>query len=168
VKVVTPFLLEYLEAKRHLWNVHFRGRFKSLMKSSPLDEYEQIDRLLFTVIVLDELGLPRTMINDYGRQPLPLLRVKPKTRSPVVSMMFCTPLPGGNRSWEARESVTVAPAAHFGFIDFFDWYPYEFAGYPFYRVRVDEQSHLPGRVGQDGLIEILTSDVILLDQSQID
>jgi hypothetical protein len=152
VKVVTPFLLEYLEAKRHLWNVHFRGRFKSLMKSSPLDEYEQIDRLLFTVIVLDELGLPRTMINDYGRQPLPLLRVKPKTRSPVVSMMFCTPLPGGNRSWEARESVTVA----------------EFAGYPFYRVRVDEQSHLPGRVGQDGLIEILTSDVILLDQSQID
>jgi len=52
MKDVTKKLLIYLEAKRHIWNTYFINLFSSLLECSPLDEYEQIDHLLFSVLVL--------------------------------------------------------------------------------------------------------------------
>lgn len=129
-----------------------------------MEEYEQIDRLLFSAIVLDPLDLGETNVEHLGIEPLSFLRVKPREGFTTLSIAFSVPPGGSNRLWGVPESVQVSQNAHFGFIQFFDWDVYGFAAYPYFRVRVDRHSELPARSGQDGLIETLAAAVVLVER----
>lgn len=50
---VTERMSDYRSSLTFLWNEQFRRRLRSLYDCGPLDQFEQIEKLLFTGLVLD-------------------------------------------------------------------------------------------------------------------
>jgi hypothetical protein len=50
---ITGDMRDYRDSLTLLWNGQFRRRFRSLFDCGPLDQFEQIDGLLFRGLVLD-------------------------------------------------------------------------------------------------------------------
>ena len=112
---VTDLFFDYLEAKRHLWNMHFRHKVSSLRESRPLDRYEIIDRLLFAALVLDPLKqAPLEDSIRFGFDPLPRFRVVAKDRVDRVIVRVSEPTEDLNRVWALKTSFSSGdePLAH--------------------------------------------------------
>ena len=159
---VTDLLCEYLEAKRHLWNVYFIHKVQSLRQSGPLDRYEAIDRLLFHALVLEPLN--RQSVDNkgfrFGSDPFAFLKVVPSKGIDKLTVMVSDEITGGNRTW--NHPITIpAKGAEFAFIEFFDWNRYSYVSYPYYMTRVMKCAEFPDYRGRDCLIETKDADVFV-------
>jgi hypothetical protein len=154
IKDVTESLWEYLEAKRHLWNIHFRGKVDSLQHCPILDEFETIDRALFRALVIEDIvdsddALRRQLI----AKPWELLRVYLQPGLETIRMIVSDPISGLNRSWNSPEIVKVPEEFDFGFIEFFEWNRYGYTNFPLIRATIDHRSKMPALNGREALIE---------------
>ncbi|MGH8488493.1 MAG: hypothetical protein ACREXS_06425 [Gammaproteobacteria bacterium] len=166
---VTKHLYEYLEAKRHLWNTYFRFKAKALRECSALDQYEQIDKLLFSGLVVHELKLlDQSLFDDVVRTPWMFLRVVPRTGLQTLRMWICDPITGSNRKWNAPELVELKGDVDFGFVEFFEWNRYDYVTYPYLRVTIDERSKLPAVAGREALMEVMNGRVFYSERSLAD
>jgi hypothetical protein len=156
---VTNLLYEYLEAKRHLWNVHFIHKVRSLRESGPLDRYEAIDRLLFYGLVLEPLNhKPVDKGFKFGLDPFASLKVVPRKGIDKLVVMVSDEITGGNRTWNHPVTIS-AKGAEFAFIEFFDWNRYGYVSYPYYMARVTKCAEFPNYRDHDCLIETKDADV---------
>src|SRR5437588_7297610 len=96
---ITDILLEYREAKRHLWNTYFVGRVHSLRDCGALDHYEQIDRHLFYSLVLEELGKGSYEIKFFRNEPLPFVKVLPRDMQVEVPLILGESGDSASRIW---------------------------------------------------------------------
>ncbi|HWM70576.1 MAG TPA: hypothetical protein VNO35_28665 [Steroidobacteraceae bacterium] len=160
---VTESLWEYLEAKRHLWNIHFRGKVDSLQHCPILDEFEKIDRSLFRALVVEDI----VNSDDASRRrliekPWELLRVYLQPGLESIRMIVSDPISGLNRSWNRPEILKVPEEFDFGFIEFFEWNRYGYTNFPLIRVTVDHRSKMPALSGREALIESGQARFVLL------
>lgn len=160
---VTDDLYNYLDAKRHLWNTYFRGKVKSLHECSPLEEYEQIDKLLFSGLVARAIErFSHQSYSDLIDKPWMYLRVRPRKTLSALPMMVSDTVEGdvgGSRRWNNTEVIVLQDGSDFGFIEFFEWDRYDFVTYPYIRVKIDGWSQLPELIGKEALIDIMNARV---------
>lgn len=155
---ITDILLEYLEAKRHLWNVYFRNRVTSIYECIPLDQYEEIDRLLFFSLVVPELQTSSGGTGIVWREPIPYLRVIPREGLDRLLVMIGEGSTSMSTKWSLPTELVVDPILTLNFIEFFEWDRYEYVSFPYYRARVSKCSD-PVLVGKDLLLEITNARV---------
>ncbi|MGQ0658458.1 MAG: hypothetical protein ACT4NU_10260, partial [Chromatiales bacterium] len=132
----------------------------SLRECPLLDRFEEIDRLLFSAIVLDHLQREFQM-DRFGQQPLPFLEVVPPEGAEMLPMMFSDPIVGANRSWNPMTFQKIDVQTKLAFIGFFDWNEYGYVSLAHYRVQIAHFPARPGYEGREALVETSRSRVIL-------
>jgi hypothetical protein len=160
---VTENLREYLEAKRHLWNVYFRGKVNALQQCPVLDEFEIIDRALFRSLVIQAVAASSDAVRrQLIATPWELLRVKLPVGLKSVRLAVSDPIAGLNRAWNPPERLELPEHCDFGFIEFFEWDRYGFQSFPLIRATIDNRSNLPALVNREVLIESSQLNIVLL------
>ena len=151
---ITQRITSYLEAKRHLWNTYFRAQVKSIRECSPLDEYEEIDRLLFFALVLKDSRqfLPDDFV--FGKDIVPFLKVVPNVEFDFLELMITEPSVDTYVKWNRPIEVKIDAGIEFTFIELFDWDKYGFATYPYYLTKITKYSDRSNLVQQNALINI--------------
>lgn len=158
---VTNVLLEYLEAKRHLWNVYFHDRLTSIYECSPLDQYEEIDRLLFFALVISDLEIDKGSEKIVWKEPVPCLKVVPREGLDHVPVMIGESTTSMSMKWGLPTELAIDPVLELNFVEFFDWNRYGYVSFPYYRTRISNCSD-PTLVGKDLLIETVNSRVFFV------
>jgi len=160
---ITQQITSYLEAKRHLWNTYFRTRIKSIKECHPLDEYEEIDRLLFSALVLGDLKqfLPDNFV--FGRDIIPFLKIVPNPEIDGFELMITDPTVEKYVKWNKPVEVKINAGVEFTFIELFEWDRYGFVNYPYYLTKITKYPDSPELVQQNALIEIGKAKVICDD-----
>lgn len=152
---ITDMLFDYLEAKRHLWNVHFRLKVSSLRECSTLDLYEEIDRHLFAALVVQELRVDNLdAIGDWRQRPWDFFRITPREQLDRLNIMLSDPITDANRRWNSAEPFEIVKGADFGFVEFFDWNVYGHTSYPYFRMKIDARARMPSLQGREALCEV--------------
>lgn len=160
---VSKKLFGYLEAKRHLWNTYFINKVNSIKECSALDDYEEIDKLLFSALVIADLGktLPSNFI--LGKDPISFLRIVPHEGIDRLSAMLSQPSTGKNRIWSKPMEISTDLSDEFLYIEFFEWDRYGFVTYPYYLTRIKKTKKQPDIIGMDALIETVKAKVVFCD-----
>ena len=162
MREITDLLMEYREAKRHLWNAYFVGRVHSLRERGAIDHFEAIDRHLFSGIVLEDLGRGTHELQAFTTEPLSFLRVVPNGND--IELLVNQPRARGGSVWAANKEVAqVITEADLAFIEFFEWDRFSYASYPYYRARFTSFPKLPQLVGSECLIQTCDAKVYLAD-----
>ncbi|MBL8013321.1 MAG: hypothetical protein JNN05_05685 [Candidatus Omnitrophica bacterium] len=152
MKNIDNCLFEYLEAKRHVWNTYFMKRFTSIKDCSPLDEYEEIDRLLFKTIVLSEIEDSDLKEWEFNQQPINFIQACFKKYITAARVMV-SGLKGGAGKWQYVDVADVK-SIKFVFIEFFEWNKYGFVTYPYVRVRIEAKGNNAIYNGLDALLDL--------------
>jgi hypothetical protein len=162
MKDITNKLFTYLEAKRHLWNTYFLPAFSSLRECSPLDEYEEIDRLLFSALVLKDINKNLELESDFnfGATPFPYLIVVPEEGISKMDILVC---PSSSGKWEFV-NLSLNKNIQFSFIEFFEWDRYSYTTYPYFRVKIEKCDIRQDIVGWDALIETKNARVFFVEE----
>lgn len=132
---VTDIVLSYREATRHLWNTYFMRAIGSPFENSNLDRYEEIDKLLFTSLVLEPIG-KATSEFAFRQDAHPSLHVLPCEGADALRLRISDSSVTRSRSWNEPINVPGARGAVFEFIECFDWDRYRWVSFPYYRVRI--------------------------------
>jgi hypothetical protein len=149
---VTDLLMTYREAMRHLWNTYFVREMSSLLECGALDKFEEIDRLLFSALVLDQLAPLHPAVN-FRSEVWPFLRVVAQEDSDSLAMMLSDLITGPNRSWSDRTFIKLNPDTELAFIEFFDWDQYGFVSFPYIRLKILKFPSRPDLVGREALVD---------------
>jgi hypothetical protein len=131
---VTNILHRYVEAKRHLWNTYFSEKVESL-GDPRVDCFQDIDRLLFQAIVVEELNVAGVELRSLGSEPLVFLEVQ--LRDEIDRVEVLSSKEGAQRTWSPK-TVTRQEFQQYKllFIDFFDWFPTGRPSFPYFEVGV--------------------------------
>jgi len=159
MKDVTTIMERYRECVRHIWNTYLRTG-----NSTPDDKVNRFDRikeLLFSEIVLRELGKPNYRREDC-QQELTFLRVVPVCEG--VPIMVNRPSSDGNKYWDDPVD-NAGPDADLRFIDFFDWDQLGFMNLQFYHVKIFHFPKFPHLVGREALLDTQYARVFLDESS---
>ncbi|MEW6690279.1 MAG: hypothetical protein AB1452_14445 [Pseudomonadota bacterium] len=160
---ITPALFKYREAKSHLWNTYFIDNVRSLVECGILDRYEEIDRLLFSALVLDPLGKSHFEA-DFGSAPIPFLKVAPLDGADQITMMISEPIVDLNRVWNKPATLTSLRDSEFTFIELFEWNRYGHVIYPYFKARIDKYPMRPDLVARDALVETWKARVLFKEE----
>ncbi len=151
---VTSILNRYRECSRHLWNTYFADHVFSLPASDDvLDRFEEVDKLLFSSLVLAKVDRLASE-SDFGKKPLRFLRVVPVTEE--VPILINRPSNDRNKYWDDPVNRVGASEAELLLIGYFDWNRYGYADLAYYLVRIASFSKHPHLNGRDALL--LTSN----------
>lgn len=146
----TQRFLDYAEAKRHLWNVYMRPMFTDVGESHPIDTYQEIERLLFKVMIDEPFSLKLNYHNFGDRGISSILVDRFSSVSDVLPMSIAI-----ERDQYYSFDLAVSPpmGTRLEFIEFFDYDRYR--NQENSRVRVYIKS-FPGYeqfVGKEAVIE---------------
>lgn len=144
---LTPFMREFRECARHVWNTYFQ----------PLEEgwheFINVEHALFSGMVLSQLGLPYDQQQKDPAGYYPAIRVVPQLPPCGLPILFVDPKPvNGCLAWaEARLASVDFDMRFMGFFDFAgDDDPHDFR---YVRVRVLGGPD-PLYIGKDVLLEM--------------
>jgi len=154
-------LLTYLEAKRHLWNVYFADKAIDLKACSALDDYEEIDKLLFSALVLREIGKDMDTDFIFGQDSFPYLKIIPREGIDQIEIMTCS-IENDRKIWSNPWMLNIAHDCQFDFIEYFEWYRYGFVSYPYYLVKITKCDTHPELLNAEALIEISNAKVFFV------
>ena len=136
---VTPTMLLFKEAIRHIWNAHFVPSFE--FETNDLGEiwtelgyYQEISDRMFKALVLRKLGLPEDSIN-YGSCPVPVpgLFVVPDFGTEISVMINRDNETKGR--WSKPQMIGHEAFGECLFIEFFNWGQASFLDLPLVRCR---------------------------------
>jgi hypothetical protein len=146
VQDITNSMLEFKEAIRHAWNTYFALLCESPMSPDIQMAFSQIERGLFSAIVLNPLGMTERVV-EYRKKSLSWILVTPFDYLDTYPVQFGTRDSSGNIIWSLPTSIAVDDNRTFEFFDFFDWYPYGFIDLSYIRAQVNpstDQSNTQG------------------------
>lgn len=131
---ITPQMLEFKEAMRHVWNTNF-AKTDAPMSPEIQEAFRSVELGLFSAIVLAPLGMSERA-TEYRRHPLPFIVVRPAQFLQELPLQVFEQQAGGNNSVGGAITVAVDDQSAFDFFDFFDWYSYGHVDFPYIRARV--------------------------------
>ena len=145
-------MMGYLEAKRHLWNVHFREKVDSIVGSSALDEYEYIDRFLLLGLVLRDLGVT-SFAKDFifGHDPIKQIIIRPTRDYREIRVMLERETEDRNYYWE-KDEMFSSSGLELEFVEFFEWARYDFVSYPMVMGRIVKFDGHKEQIGKLALV----------------
>jgi hypothetical protein len=149
MKDITPLMNTYRECSRNLWNAYF-----SLKEFSwdLHDEYEDIRKLLFEALVLNELDVCKEC-SEHDAVPPAVLRVVPDATS--VPILINRPRDGGGGYWDQEMDLRVGEAdIQLAFLDYFDYSQYPVKDFQFYRCKILSFPSHAKYEGREALIEV--------------
>lgn len=150
---ITELMSTYRECSRNLWNVYFSRREDI---GSSLDAFEQIRRLLFDSLVVDELDYEGEAESE--NIPPPALRVVPRERSLILIERPSGPQEAGY--WDQEKDMVVGPNdITVAFIDYFDFAQIPIMDFRYYRCRILGFPAKPQYQGREALIEAVNGRV---------
>jgi hypothetical protein len=143
MKDVTPLMNTYRECSRNLWNAYFSLR---VFTWDLHDEYENIRKLLFEALVVNELD------PEHHTGPELMLKVVPDGSVPIL---INRPSDGGGGYWDQEMDMRVGEGdVRLGFLDYFDYSQYPVKDFQFFRCKI---SHFPDHTkyeGREALLEV--------------
>jgi len=154
---VTPFILRYREAARHLWNCYLRDE---AYDGPGLHDWEALKQVLFTALVLrncghDECAAALLAPDRYGFswiEPIVHLRVVPVGVNVPIRISRD---PGPHCTYWDHAVDRVEPNdVDLRFIDFFDWDQTGQIDFRYYLVSITASSKHPTLVGHRALLEV--------------
>lgn len=155
---ITESMNSYRECSRNLWNVYF-SRLTDY--GAAFDAFENIRRLLFDSLVVDELFYEGDA--KEGELPPPALKVVP---GPSTLILIKRPSDDGNGYWDEVKDMVVGPDdIELEFLDYFDFTDTPVKDFHFYRCKILSFSRRPEYQGRDALINALDGRVFH-DESQ--
>lgn len=155
---------EYRECVRGIWNNTFRPSVGKDADFDDVDAFWIVRDTLLAEFVLRRLGLPfhnRDRGDRYSREPVNRIRVVPRPNP--VPVKVNRPSADGNLYWDDPVRSVRAEGLALQWIDFFDWNNFGFIDLQYHLVRIDECSEHPHLVGKAALIEVLLTDVHVID-----
>jgi len=153
MKDVTSILNNYRECIRHLWNSYFlhEGEVPPLYTDDLLDQFEEVERVLFSALVLTRINKISSE-ERFGKEPLPFLVIAPAAeRVPIMINRFSS---DGNRYWDEPVKEIGRSEARLHFIECFDWNSYGHLDLKYYKVRISLFPTHSIYEGRDALIEV--------------
>jgi hypothetical protein len=150
---ITELMNAYRECSRNLWNVYFSGREDV---GSSEDAFEQIRRLLFDSLVVNELSYEGEAQGE--DIPPPALRVVPERRSLILIKRLTEPGKAGY--WDQVKDMVVGPDdITLAFVDYFDFYKVPIKEFRYYLCKIlSFPSHVDYE-GREALLEVLSTKV---------
>lgn len=150
---ITSEMMGYLEAKRYLWNMHFREKVDWIADQGAHDDYMEIDRFLFLGLVLRGLGVT-SYPKDFAftMSPIKEVIIRPKRHYSEIPFMLEreTDRPGGY--WELNKLYSSS-GLELEFIEFYEWSQREFVSYPRVMERIVKFDDHKEYIGRRALIE---------------
>lgn len=153
----------YRECIRNLWNIHFMPSISINEDWDAKDSFDQICTILFSVLVLDPLGLnfyKKAFSYEQHPKPINVLQVKPATASVPIMINREVKSVG---YWDYPVKSISPDEAEMSFIDLFDFEQLGFRDFEFYRVRIVNSSTDKNLVGRDALIRCSNAKVLLCE-----
>jgi hypothetical protein len=155
MKDITDLMNGYRECSRNIWNVYFAKR----AQESPgcfIDHFDEIRRLLFESLVLDELRYEDEAAGS--DLPPPALRVVPENR--VRLFIKAQSDPGRGSYWGDGGEIFVGPEdISLAYVDYFDFSNISLRDFRFYLCKILRFPGYPEYEGREALIEALEGRV---------
>jgi hypothetical protein len=148
---INDLMNTYRECSRNLWNVYFS---RGADIGASLDVFEQIRRLLFDSLVLDDLYARSSAEGEV----LPILKVVPSRRAPILIRR----LNGESQTgyWDQEKDMTVsADDISLEFVDYFDFSQVPLKDYQYYRCKIISFATHANYEGLEALVEVSSADV---------
>jgi len=149
-KVTERFVI-YRNAARSVWNTAF-WPYEELRNWDSRDRFEEIKRILFEAIVLDERRSPsasRFLLAPKG-EGVPILIEQPRPSD-------------ANRYWDAPVTTLKSGEATLEYVDFFDWDLLDCSDFRYYKAKIKEFAMHPELTGREALVEVVDVDIYLED-----
>lgn len=160
MKDVSNIFDHYRISARSIWNTSF-WPIKELRDWDCVDEFDEIQRILFDQLVLSRVGreFPRT---NLFRAPISFFRVIPTSKSSPV--MIQNPRPGQPRGYWDHPMKCIGPEeAEMHFVDYFDWNRFDFVDFQYYRAIIAKFDGHPELAGREALVERMNARVYLTE-----
>lgn len=159
---LTPHLLKYREAARHLWNCFLRedDRGGAVPNGLLLDRWEAIQDDLFAALVLRYTGddtPEKVRLAPGAAKPLPFLKVVPMSAEVRAHVSRTKP---AQTYWD-HPVGQLGPTDDLRFIGFFDFGSYDYVDFKFFHVFVQGSETHPELVGREALVEVQYARVLL-------
>ncbi len=150
---ITSDMMSYLEARRYLWNMHFREKVDWIADQGAHDDYMEIDRFLFLGLVLRGLGVtsyPKHFA--FTMSPIKEVIIQPDQDYREIPIMLEEGTEGPGGRWEKAE-LYASSGLELEFIEFFEWSEREFVSYPLVKGRIVKFDDHKEYIGRRALIE---------------
>lgn len=157
VKNINREISAYREAIRHLWNTAFLSLEEAVRLGPSLENYEEIERLLFDALVCNPNGFD--LKTRKASDPINQIRLKPISPDVPVLINRCKPASG---YWDDPKKH-MDQGVELAMIEFFDWDGYQTKNCSYYRFRILDWPKAPDLIGRDGLVEVLYVDAFYRD-----
>jgi hypothetical protein len=118
-------LYRYRDAKQLLWNNYFYSDSLDLVKTEPIETFTQIDRLLFSGIVLVPCGISLPEPYFPGMTAIPGIRFSQSTDMRQLNVHLRPYRETGKGDWELKTFDWIK-GLKMEFIDFFQWDSYSY------------------------------------------
>ncbi len=158
---VTPYMLRYREAARHVWNCFLR---EEGLDSPGLHDWEALKQVLFTALVLrhcghDECAAALLAPDRYGFswiKPIVHLHVVPATETAVMISRER----GKGGYWDHPVARLGPEDADMRFIDFFDFDQAGYLNFRYYLVHIESSARHVALAGHQALVDVSSAKVL--------
>jgi hypothetical protein len=150
---VTPLLLRYREAARHLWNSSLRepdDAAEALPVEGVLDDWEEVRQALFRALVLRSTGsAAHAEARLQWLTSFDFLRVRLSMETPAL----ISRITGQGIFWD-HPLRTLGPDDDLRFIDFFDFDEAGYRDFLYVQVEIRNSPSHPELAGHAALVEV--------------
>lgn len=161
MKDITNILDRYRLCARAIWNIAFWPD-DDLRNWDSVDQFDEIQRSLFSRMVLEKLGR-EWPFGDIFRVPIPFLQIEPSSKS--MPIMVQNPRPDKPIGYWDHPLNRISPGqAEMHFIGYFDWNRLDCVDFRYYRVTIAKFDTKSELIGREALIERPHAVVRLADQ----
>jgi hypothetical protein len=150
---ITELMNTCRECSRNLWNVYLSRRENV---GASLDAFEQIRRLLFDSLVVNELSYEG---EAHGADiPPPVLKVVPRASSLILIKRLSGP--GEATYWDQEKDMVVGPDdITLAFVDYFDFSEVPIKDFRYYLCKILSFPSHAGYEGREALVEAIDAKV---------
>jgi hypothetical protein len=158
MKDISDTLDHYRICARELWNTAFWPD-PDLRNWDSIEQFDEIQRILFSQIVLAKLGQEWPIQNIF-RTPIPFLRVVPSIPSaPIMIQNPRVDKPTGY--WDHPVNRVSPDSAELHFLAYFDWNRPDYVDFRYYLVKIQRFGSETDLAGREALIERQHAEVHL-------
>jgi hypothetical protein len=150
LREVTAAFNHYRVSARAIWNTAFWPD-PDLRDWDSVDQFDAIQRLLFTELILAKLG-KEWPLEKIFRQALPFFRIVPSSQE--VPIMIQNPRPeAASGYWDHPLKTIKRAQAELLFLDYFDWNRMDYLDLRYYRVQISRFDAHSDLIGREALID---------------